>query len=242
MQMSEALQAVAAAEDEIEFYCEPGDKGVIAEPLPARQALPDWFRKLPPVTRSELSIDNTGLTIKRCMPFLDALATGWILPLAATVKLEISDSGRTVEAGWQFDRTMVSNHGTHQVAGNPYEPRPPLKFHNYWNVRTPAGWSCLFLPPLNRPHPVYEILAGVVDTDVYSGLIHFPFIATAPDGFHTIEKGAPIVQVIPFRRESANLEGRVRAETKTEAELRVKAHRLTNASEGWYRTDVRAQR
>ena len=46
---------------------------------------------------------------------------------------------------------MVSNHSPFQVAGNPHEPRPPMKFHNYWTIRTPPGWSCLFLPPLNRP-------------------------------------------------------------------------------------------
>lgn len=100
----------------IEFFCEPADKDVIAEPVPARLAMPDWFRKLPAVTASELSVDNTGLTIKRCMPFLDALATGWIIPLAATVKLEISDGGRTVEAGWRFDRTWSATTATTRCA------------------------------------------------------------------------------------------------------------------------------
>lgn len=117
-----------------------------------------------------------------------------------------------------------------------------MKFHNYWTLRTPPGWSCLFLPPLNRHHPVFEILAGVVDTDLYCGRIHFPFVATAPDGFHVVEKGTPMVQVIPFRREEAGLKGTVRAETADEAGWRDKTHRLTNASEGWYRTDVRAPR
>jgi hypothetical protein len=228
--------------EEIAFLCDPADQGVIAEPVPAKQAMPEWFRKLPPVTASEVSVDDTGLTVKRCMPFLDALATGWIIPLAATVRLEIADGGRTVEAGWRFDRTMVSNHGEHQVRGAPFEPRPPLKFHNFWTIRTPPGWSCLFLPPLNRPHPVFEVLAGVVDTDRYRGLIHFPFIATAPDGLHVIEKGTPIVQVLPFRRTEAALAGTVRAETREESLWREKTHRLTTASEGWYRTEVRAQR
>ncbi len=49
------------------------------------------------------------LTIKRCMPFLDALQVGWILPLAATVRLEVKDGGQTVDAGWEFDKVMVSN-------------------------------------------------------------------------------------------------------------------------------------
>ena len=33
----------------IEFVCQPADKGVIAEPYPAKGYLPAWFKKLPPV-------------------------------------------------------------------------------------------------------------------------------------------------------------------------------------------------
>ena len=160
----------------IEFLCKPEDEGVLAPPMPAKEAMPEWFKRLPAVDRNHLTPTNTGLTVKRCMPFVDALSAGWIIPLAATVRLEILDGGSTVKSGWQFDREMVSNHGAHQVAGNPREPRPPCKFHNYWTIRTPPGWSCLFVPPLNRPNGVVEIVSGVVDTDTYASLIHFPFL------------------------------------------------------------------
>ncbi|HEY9347529.1 MAG TPA: hypothetical protein VIQ53_19555, partial [Inquilinus sp.] len=90
----------------IEFVCQPQDHGVIAEPRPAKSVLPDWFRKLPPVDKDHLTVTSTGLTVKRCMPFLDAMTTGWILPLAATVRLDIRENGHAVEAGWEFDRVM----------------------------------------------------------------------------------------------------------------------------------------
>ncbi len=80
----------------IEFLCRPEDQGVIAEPLRAVKVLPAWFKQLPGVDKAQLSATNDGLTVKRCMPFLDAMSTGWILPLAATVRLEISDGGATV--------------------------------------------------------------------------------------------------------------------------------------------------
>jgi hypothetical protein len=226
----------------IKFVCQPKDLGVIAEPKPAKAALPDWFRRLPAVDKSQLAAANNGRTVKRCMPFLDAMATGWILPLAATVRLEIKDNGAAVDAGWEFDRVMVSNHGPHQVAGNPKEPRPPCKFHNYWSIRTPPGWSCLFLPPLNRPPRPFECVAGIVDTDSYSAHIHFPFFATAPDGFHVVEKGTPLVQVIPFRRQDTAIEAEVRAETSEEAIQRETVFRNTIAGEGWYRKHARASR
>ena len=70
----------------IRFLCRPEDHGVIAPPVPAKTALPDWFRKLPAVDPHQVSATNNGLTVKRCMPFLDAMTSGWILPLAATVR------------------------------------------------------------------------------------------------------------------------------------------------------------
>jgi hypothetical protein len=226
----------------IEFLCRPEDFGVIAEPTPAAKVLPAWFKKLPGVAKADVSATNDGLTVKRCSPFLDALSTGWILPLAATVRLEVRDSGASVTGGWNTDLEMVSPHGPGQVAGNPYEPRPPMKFHNYWSIRTAPGWSCLFLPPLNRPDTVVQVFSGVVDTDTYTAPINFPFVATAPDGVYTLERGTPLVQVIPFRRSAATIQGLVRAETLEERQHRVKVARGTQAEAGWYRRYARAPR
>jgi Family of unknown function (DUF6065) len=226
----------------ISFLCQPSDLGVIAEPRRAKTVLPDWFRKIAPVDLEHVGVGDNGITIKRCMPFLDALATGWIMPLAADVRLEIKDEGKTVDAGWEFDRTMVSNHSPHQVTDHPNTPRPPLKFHNYWAIRTPPGWSCLFVPPLNRPNGVFEVLAGIVDTDTYSAHINFPFFPIGADGVHTIEKGTPLVQVFPFRRADAGIGAEVRAETEDEARDRERVHRNTLAGAGWYRKFARGVR
>ena len=226
----------------IEFLCEPEDKGVIAEPVPARTVHPPWYRALPGLDREELSASNNGLTVKRCVPFLDAMNTGWLLPLAATVRLEISDSGRQVAAGWEIDREMVSPHGAFQAAGNPYEPRPVLKFHNPWSIRTAPGWSCLFVPPLNRPGALFEVLAGVVDTDRYVAPVNLPFVALAGDGVHSLVKGTPLAQVIPFERAGAVADGVVRAETEAEHDERERVHRNTLAGAGWYARHARGAR
>jgi hypothetical protein len=158
------------------------------------------------------------------------------------VRLEISNEGRQVVAGWELDREMVSPHGAFQAAGNPYEPRPVLKFHNPWTIRTPPGWSCLFAPPLNRPGGIVEVLSGVVDTDVYVAPVNLPFVALAGDGVHTIAKGTPLAQVIPFRRDTLTIEGIVRAESDDEADERERIRRSTLAGAGWYRRHARAAR
>jgi hypothetical protein len=117
-----------------------------------------------------------------------------------------------------------------------------MKFHNFWTIVTPPGWSCLFVDPLNRPNGLFEIVAGIVDTDRYTAPVHFPFFATGPDGLHAIEKGSPMVQVIPFRRDSAALAGHVGAETPEEREARIRVQRLVRAADGWYRTEARDPR
>jgi len=226
----------------IRFLCAPEDEGVIARPVPAKSELPDWFRRLPPVDKAQQSATDTGLTIKRCMPFLDAMTTGWIIPLAATVRLEVKDGGKTVTAGWEYDKQMVSNHSPRQIDGHPMGHLPPMKFHNFWQVRTNPGWSCLFVPPLNRQQSLFQVLSGVVDTDSYHALINFPFIPTAPDGVHVIEKGTPLVQVIPFRCDGTAMKAEIGTETREEGETRERQRLLTRASEGWYRTAARAKR
>jgi hypothetical protein len=226
----------------IEFLCRPEDEGVIAEPVPAKSVLPAWFRHLPGIDKSQVTATNNGLTVKRCMPFVDAMSAGWIIPLAASVRLEISEGGRTVSAGWEFDREMVSNHGSFQIAGSPYEPHPPMKFHNYWTIRTPKGWSCLFLSPINRPNGVIEVLSGLVDTDTYKSPVNFPFVAIAPDGVYDLKKGTPLVQVVPFRRADVAVEASIRAESKQEGEEREHIRRSTHAGTGWYRRNARAAR
>lgn len=227
---------------QIEFLCRAEDRGVIAEPVPAKSVLPDWYRRLPPIDQKHVTATDNGHTIKRCMPFLDAMTTGWIIPLAATVRLQIRDNGQTVDTGWELDRVMVSSHSAHQVAGNPREPRPPCKFHNYWTIKTPPGWSCLLVPPLNRSNTVFEVIAGVVDTDTYHSLINFPFFATAPDGVYTLERGSPLAQVIPFHRDSTRIEARVRVESDRDAAVRERILRNTQASDAWYRREARARR
>ncbi len=237
-----ALALLKKPQPRLTFLCRKEDEGVIPAPVRAKTALPDWFRKLPAIDETQVSPTNSGITVKRCMPFLDAMATGWVIGLAASVRMEISDGGKTVDCGWDFDRTLVSNHASHQVAGNPREPLPPCKFHNYWTIRTPPGWSCLFVPPLNRPNGVFEVVAGVVDTDTYQSEIHFPFFATGEDGLHMLERGTPIVQVIPFRRDASDLDADIRAESAPEGNVRQTILRKTLAADGWYRKFARAQR
>jgi hypothetical protein len=107
----------------------------------------------------------------------------------------------------------------------------PCKFHNPWTIITPPGWSCLFVPPMNRLKPVFEVFSGIVDTDVYKAPVNVPFLPRAADGDYTLERGTPLVQVIPFKR--GTIEGTVRPATSDEVTRREHIERSSQAGD-WY--------
>jgi hypothetical protein len=97
---------------------------------------------------------------------------------------------------------------------------------------------------INRPHSLFEIASGVVDTDSYRAPIHFPFFATGAEGVYEIKKGTPVAQVIPFRRDvsAMGMRADIRAETPEEFADRERIRRLTTTGSGWYREEARAPR
>lgn len=199
----EKFKIIMKKTPEIEFLCYKEDVGVIAEPMPARKVLPDWFKNLPPKIDKLDKLNNS--TIKRCMPFLDACNAGWIIPLAADVEVTTNADASEINFKWDFYRVMIEGHNPQQVAKHPELPKPPWKFLNYWAIKCPPDYSLLFVPPLNRYEPRFECISGMVD-DTYMGtgaleFINFPFFFKQPNYTGIIRKGTPLVQVIPIKRD-----------------------------------------
>jgi hypothetical protein len=190
--------------DEIEFLCEPEDYGIIPEPYKANRNIPDWFKHLPP------KLEHKGFktsTLKRCMPFMDALCVGYIIPLAADVEFISNEDATGISYKWNFKKTMVQNHIQEQVttekSPNPFSPKPPMKFLNYWYIKTPPGYSLLFVPPLNRVENRFTCYSGIVDYPYYQHeYINFPFFFNQPNFSGIIPAGTPLMQVIPIRKDS----------------------------------------
>ena len=77
-----------------------------------------------------------------------------------------------------------------------------LKWSPGWRIITPPGYSCLFTHPMNHFDLPFATLSGVVDTDSYKLGTEFPFrLLNINKDVVILEKGTPICQVIPFRRE-----------------------------------------
>jgi len=154
-------------------------------------------------------------TLKRCPPFLDAMVTGWIIPLVADVELKVNEDASGVSYSWQFDQPMIENHNPDQVSNSkcpaPHKDQPPMKWMNYWGIKCPPGYSLLFMPPLNRPDPRFTVFSGLVDADGYGEFINFPFVWNEPNFHGIIPAGTPLVQVIPVKRSTLFRDHEVRA-------------------------------
>jgi hypothetical protein len=96
----------------------------------------------------------------------------------------------------------VETHHPAQVAGSPWENAAVIKFINPWIVVTPAGYSTLFVAPLNSEAIPFRVLAGVVDTDSFYAPVNFPAVCElGRGGSCLLKRGTPLVQAIPFKRE-----------------------------------------
>ena len=220
----------------IKFLCDENDWDVIPKPYPAKKFMPDWYKALPMKVENDQHFKKS--TIKRCNPFFDAMAAGYIIPSAADVYFETNEDASGVTFEWQFYKTMIETHGKRQITSkkspNPMGEFPPLKFINYWIVQTPPGWSTLFINPINRPDPRLSFIGGFVDTDKYFEFINFPFFFTEPNFSGIIKQGTPMVQAIPIKR-SDLLDDEIRQMTKTEIKKNILQKKQVAARESLYR-------
>src|SRR5437773_8974844 len=186
----------------IEFHAPPDRVNDLRRPYPAAQVIPDWFKQMP----TGVPNDTVG-TAKRCIPFLEALTCGYIIPLPADIHITSHrTSSGSAELKIQitgFAHPLVEMHPQSQYPGAPFANLPVLKFINPWIIKTPPGYSTLFVPPMNRFAAPIVPLCGVVETDQYYQEINFPAVCLLrPGATATLPKGTPLVQVIPFRREA----------------------------------------
>lgn len=194
----------------------------IEKPLPASKLIPDWYKEMDSYLGGKRKPDGNGstpATIKRCMPVFDAIVAGYIITLPADVYVSIKDGQQYFE--WA-SFNLVQFHPIEQAPNHPNKNRHAYpKWMNPWAIKTPKGYSTLFVQPFHR-ESVFTILPGIVDTDKYTAPVNFPMVINDPEFEGLIPKGTPIAQVIPFKRESWNIKFGGEKELKEQASVTLK--------------------
>jgi hypothetical protein len=178
----------------------------LTAPKPASSLVPDWYKNTESYTSGEKKPDGNGgttATVKRCMPVFDAITSGYIIESPADVWVSIKDGQQYFE--WS-SFGLISFHPIEQAPLHPdRKPHAYPKWINPWSIKTPKGYSTLFVQPFHR-ESVFTILPGIVDTDQYFSPVNFPFVVNDPEFEGLIPAGTPIAQVIPFKRDSWKME------------------------------------
>lgn len=178
---------------------------------PASRYVPGWYREMPRHRFGEdkygIAINNNAIsnaTVKGCTPFLDALTHGYMA--VAPVDFEVRRIDEQEYAiRWRTEGDFIGRHDQSQYPSMKREtPSTVLEWESYFITKTPKGYSTMFTHPLNRHDLPFRTFTGIVDTDKYlaPALLPFEIIANIePEEFFIIEKGTPLYQFFPIKRD-----------------------------------------
>jgi hypothetical protein len=182
-------------------------EGVLKKPRPAKDYIPDWYKKAKPNNNVENkrapSVDGTPVsTIKRCMPIFDMMTAGYIIETPYDIYVRRT-KGEPPYFQWGYNDAIVFQ------AIEQFQSHPNFRDINYavrinipWSIKTPKGWSVMIMQPQHHEVGPLECVSGIVDTDDFSMPFNM-FLKLRDSSFEgMIEAGTPLVQVIPFKRES----------------------------------------
>ena len=180
--------------DTIVFSTYDEDYGIVPEPVPSSETVPDWV--------DDIDVDD-GIRA--------AIDEGWLIRTPASVQIN-TDGG--ISSYDLFHRSTIGTHGLWQV-GELSLPIDIVKFMSYWNVRLPDGYSALLTHPINRPNEIFTSFSGCVDFDVFPTFTHAPSVIREK-GLFEVQGGTPIFQCIPFKRDDMIRTAVVREATEDE--------------------------
>lgn len=202
----------------IEFLTEERHLDIVTPPAPAKKFIPEWYKSLD--THVKHTRDNKGgqvMTAKKCLPMMDAMTYGYIIPIAGDVHVRTNKDASMIDIVENPYVKLTEEHHQDQVGPKfPNKKQHLVKFINLFTVKTSPGYSCIFMPPMNHVETRFIPLGGIVETDKYLRPVNFPSLWLAGDYDDYITAGTPIVQVIPFKRATTIKQHSVRKFSKRE--------------------------
>ena len=182
-------------------------------PVPSYTKIPDWFKSIKPeikMSKDEM-LEATGCpsrysgTVKKCVPVLDSFTSGYLICLPQDLEIKKVDDHHFVF--WPMDRP-TSKFMTYEepyrlssfIIPKDHDPYP-WRVNTGYSIQTPKGYSTLITHPFNRFDLPFQTMTGIIDTDglVLDNVVTLFF---HKDFEGIIEKGTPIAQLLPFKRDN----------------------------------------
>lgn len=193
----------------IEFTCYDKQTTENWRPVLAKKVVPDWWKTM---KVQENVRGHKTQTIRSCPAMDDWLKTGWLICAKKDMQVFVSEhssNSRTDPQDRLSSPTHPAGQAGHQFTYLSKEDAPTkdaFKMKAPWNIITPPGYSCLYLDPFLFQNKYFATWQGMIDTDAFnvnmdnSQIIFYP--KTNKD--FVIKAGTPLVQIIPYRRETWN--------------------------------------
>jgi hypothetical protein len=179
---------------------------VCPKPFPASQAIPQWWKDASPYIKSvdnpdgkKIIVNNyeSNASFKKCTPMLDMLSSGYVVPLWADIQVTIKDN--SPQLSWRVHRQVFDVHDGQSVEVPDGYQKKQFKFLNQWIPKLPSGFSLLVMPCPGYPNNPFRPISAIIDYDKTTHPLYPPMYLK--DDFEGIlEKGTPMFQIIPFKR------------------------------------------
>jgi hypothetical protein len=180
--------------------------GVLEKPKPAKEYIPEWYKKAKAYTNEENkkipSLDGRPLgTVKRCMPLFDMMTAGYIMETPYDIYVHRIEGEPYFQWG---NNEAIAFQTLEQFASHPSfcELNYAVRINIPWSIKTPKGWSILVMEPQHHELGPLECASGIVDTDDFSIPFNMFLKLRNPNFEGMIPAGTPFLQIIPFKREA----------------------------------------
>ena len=180
---------------------------VCPKPFPASQALPQWWKDASPYVKSDenpngkkIIIKNfeSNASFKKCTPMLDLLSAGYIVPLWSDVQVQ-QYKKEIPSITWRVKRDIFELHDGQEVEIPNGYSKAQFKYLNQWVPKLPKGYSALIISCPGYPNNPFRAMQAIIDYDKTPHPLFPPMYLK--EGFEgIIEKGTPMFQIIPFKR------------------------------------------
>jgi len=166
--------------------------------VPAKEYIPDWWKRVERMTTG--TIKDKG-TVRNCPSFPEYITQGFVVPLWCDLHISIEHDKfqwATPDKAFGF-----SSHGDIQFRD--FLPKHVkdntsmvLKPNCPWRIKTPPGWSVWQLPMYYDYNPLFEVLPGIIWSDIHHEINQQMLIKKY--GEFTLKRGTPLAMYVPYER------------------------------------------
>jgi len=207
--------------------------------FPAKEVIPKWYKDTERIVNLEnkkiLNILPLKKSFKACLPFLESLQTGYMIPLSVDIAVKQTEGGPSITYQELFKKPIILR-DDYQNNKLP-TPNGYSNLHFAWDLhvsfKIPKGYSALVTHPLNRFDLPFLTLSAIIDGEFVVPGGNMPvFFNNSFEGI--IEAGTPIAQIVLFKTENwSNI-----LDQSLNEEASVNNIKSGSSAIGWYKKNI----